>query len=35
MEKIHEHETMTQTVFIRDDSEILSALEVKYFIFSK
>lgn len=34
MEKIHEHETMTQTVFIRDDSEV-SALEIKYFVFSK
>lgn len=29
--KIYKHETMTQTVFIRDDSETLSALEIKYF----
>lgn len=29
--KIYKHETMTQTVFIRDDSENVSALEIKYF----
>lgn len=29
--KIYKHETMTQTVFIREDSETLSELEIKYF----
>lgn len=29
--KIYKHETMTQTVFINDDSETLSALKIKYF----
>ena len=32
--KIYKHETMTQTVFINDDSETLLALEIKYFLCS-
>lgn len=28
--KIYKHETMTQTVFVRGDSETISALEIKY-----
>lgn len=32
--KIYKHETMTQRVFIKDDSETLLALEIKHFLCS-